>query len=166
MQVPAATAPTLLLRSKAVQRELGLSPVQWSRISKLVPAAENPDPATINAAYAEVRRVLNPRQSTRLEEIHRQALGLRSLTYPPYGDAVGVSPTQLSQLNAANSRLLSQAIGNPVRPSSAGGAPVQIRVDTKRIEAQLEVEAQRILTPAQWRKWKSMLGKPFAANAR
>ena len=177
MKAPPVTAPVALLRATAVQQELRVSPDQWKRISELVPKETAPkissngvfamtsEAGTDPKAYDQIRKVLSPTQIERLEQIHRQKLHLRSLTYAPYRIALGATQEQVDRIEAARSKLVQKFISEMPRPA-ADGQVHSFRVDTKRLEPQIEAEAKQILTPAQWRKWQSMLGKPFTGATR
>jgi hypothetical protein len=177
MKAPPVSAPVALLRSVGVQQELRVSADQWKRISGLLPKETSPiatstgtftfsDNSEADAkSYDQVRKVLSPGQVERLEQIHRQKFNLHSLTYPPYRIALGATPEQVDRIEAARSQIVQKALG-AMPPPSADGKVHSIRIDTKRLEPQLEAQAKKILTPAQWRKWQTMLGKPFAAANR
>jgi len=144
---------TMLLRSQAVHRELGLNAGQQAAIVEAVEEVELPLwrlrdlPSEERAAAAgpllqslraELARILTVRQLERLDQLIRQAHGIRAVFEPPVAAALNLSDGQRNRLRTL--------LNTSIRPSD-------------RVRA--ERSALAVLSDPQKRALAVLMGAPF-----
>jgi hypothetical protein len=161
--------PVLMLRFKAVQEELKLTPEQVQKHQKLLTGMrdqmltliENGERKKARSVVDEqekgLRDILTPGQRKRLQQVYLQVQGLWAMTEADTAKALQLTPEQVKNL-----RELQAAIEKEIE-KSVGQAGTRSAVQKKLAEhhAAANDKGLLLLTAAQRDKWKEMTGEPF-----
>jgi hypothetical protein len=156
--------PVSLLQRADVVSELKIAGPQKAKVDEVVKGVDPRAPETMDAAYQKVTTILNKAQVRRLEEIHRQFAGLRALGYAPYAKELGVTADQLDKLKVIQQEVMQELMKGMNFDKPTDGKPVQIRFgaeEAAKAKRMTDERGLKVLTEAQRKKWKAMLGAPF-----
>ncbi len=166
----------MLLRNEAVQKELGITDEQKTKVSELMAAGregqgERPDFQNMSQeerqkwmedrakAAAEqlkkVAEVLDAKQMARLEEIRIQALGTAAYMDEEVAKKLDITEEQQEKMQAAQREAFQEmrdAASGDERPGPEAMA---------KMREKLEAKVKELLTDDQQAKYKELVGKPF-----
>lgn len=154
-----------LLAMEPVKKELGLTDDQVTKIQAAIPqnmremSSEEREKAT-QKMQEDMKKILKPEQTKRLQELQYQMMGPRALTTPAVSKELGLSDDQVKRITSA------LEIARP--PAGGGGdaapSPEQmekIRENRAKMREEANAKALAVLTAEQKKKWDAMLGKKF-----
>ncbi len=165
----------MLLRNEAVQKELGISDEQKTKLQELAeanrPSGDRPDFGNMSqeerqkwmeerakAAEEQLKKVgevLDEKQMARMEEIRIQSLGTGAYMDEAVAKKLDITEEQQEKLRTAQREAfeaLRDAAGEGERPNREAMAKMQ---------EELQAKAKEILTEEQQAKFKELIGKPF-----
>jgi serine/threonine protein kinase len=162
-----------LLDDPSVQRDLGLTPDQ---VSKLQPLREQMRPgeppnetqaqlsAKTNQLKAELNSILTNAQMQRLSEIFRRLRGDAAFSDPDVQAALNLTSAQMDAIRKIRSEHGNhRGPGGPGGPHGPGGRPPGPGFGPPPDNAAMKLILNQ-LTPAQTAIWNSLIGKPFAQD--
>jgi len=162
----------LMLRFKAVQEELKLTPEQVQKHQKLLTGMrdqmlalmENGERKKVGAVLDEqekgLRDILTPGQRKRLQQVYLQVQGLWAMTEADTAKALQLSPEQvknLRELQAAMEQEITKSIGQ-------AGTRSAVQKKLGEHHAAANNKGLLLLTATQKDKWKEMIGEPFTGE--
>ena len=114
---------------------------------------------------AVLKEALKEDQSKRLRQLELQQEGALALWHgaPEIGKELKITDEQRKQFMAIVQEL-QKKVGPLIKEAQSGGNPEEIRPKVMKIRKEQEGKIEALLTDAQKKQWKEMLGKPFALD--
>jgi hypothetical protein len=110
---------------------------------------------------AFLKQTLKDEQLKRLRQLELQQEGAFALLHEPEtGKALKVSDEQRKQFMGVVMEL-QKKIGPLIKEAQTGGNPEEIRPKVMKIRKEYEGKLEALLTDAQKKQWKEMIGKPL-----
>ncbi|SIO31517.1 hypothetical protein SAMN05444166_3723 [Singulisphaera sp. GP187] len=112
-----------------------------------------------------LKATLNEDQSKRLHQLGLQQAGALALFHgrPELAKALKITNEQRKQFMAVVQEL-QKKVEPLIKEAQSGGDPEEIRPKVMKIRKEQEGKIEALLTDAQKKQWKEMLGKPLALD--
>jgi thiol-disulfide isomerase/thioredoxin len=172
--VPIPHPVTSLLRSKKVQRELGLSAAEINEVRKVVsefdlpiwrlrdlPPQERNEAVVplINQLKSKLARTLSDRQTERLNQLVLQASGIEVILEPEVSEKLNLSPEQTIKIRTLL-KILYSKISSLQNNPELGSAPERVTY-LQNLQAETHRSILAILNSYQQNSFTLLMGRPF-----
>jgi hypothetical protein len=142
-----------------IQEELKLSDEQRQELQKKLPGYLNISGAQ-EKLWAFLKETLNGGQFERFQQLELQHEGPPALFRPEIAKELQITDEQRNQFMSLV-RDLQEKIEPLIKESTSGGNPEEIRRKVIKMRQDCQEKMEALMSAAQTRQWKAMLGKPF-----